>query len=122
MADNYLETRYAEVFENNSNSSKQGFTRPFLDLLLRKSTTSQAETKGYRIHELQVKAVLRSVELAFEKGAVCYALNEDGTALFHIISDEEFVQGRIAQTIILKTLEMGLAYNIVNNNTIKIFK
>ena len=122
MADNYLETRYAEVFENNSNRNKLAFARPCLDLLIRKSATSQSEPSEYKIHQLQAEAILRSVELAFEKGTVCFTINEDGSALLHIKSDDKFVQGRIAQTIILKAAEMGLAYSLIDSNLIKLFK
>lgn len=106
MADNYLETRYAQIFENGGNNVKHFVSKPSLDSLLRKSLSKKADTT-YKVHPLQAEAIIRTVEEAFKKNTVGYTREEDKILLTVNCSDP-FLKGKICQIMELKAAEMGL--------------
>lgn len=110
MADNYLESRYREIFENQGSPARKGGAS--LDMILRKSAEQGEPDPAYKVHALQVGAIVRSIRLAFGEIECC----SDGPVITIAIPDD-FTAGRIAQTALLKASEMGLhaAFSLEHN-------
>ncbi len=106
MADNYLETRYAQIFENGGGSVKHAASKPSLDSLLRKSLSKKADP-SYKVHPLQAEAIIRTVEEAFEKDTVSYTREKD-RILLTVNCADPFLKGKICQIMELKAAEMRL--------------
>ncbi len=120
MADNYLETRYEQVFGREGATVKHGASKPSLDTLL-KRTLSKTYDASYKLHHLQAEAIVRSAESVFGKDSVRYTEN-DGQISLRINCDNPFTAGRIYQVMELKAAEMGLGLNILNDNNIELIK
>lgn len=58
MADNYLEKRYDEVFGSGKSFPKSHPSRPSLDTLLLKNRSYRGFVKDYKVHQLQLDAIL----------------------------------------------------------------
>ena len=80
MADNYLEKRYEEVFGKGTGAAK-GPQRPGLDNLLRRNRSYRGYDAGYRVHPLQIKAIL-SVNTLTASGMNAQRLR------FHAVTEE----------------------------------
>jgi len=120
MADNYLETRYEQIFGREGATVKHSAARPALDSLLKK-TLSKTFDVSYKVHHLQAEAIVRSAESVFGKDSVRYTEN-DGKISLSINCGDPFTSGRIYQVMELKAAEMGLGLNILNNNNIELIK
>ena len=120
MADNYLETRYEQIFGAGGGAAKHTAARPSLDALLRRSRAAQTDP-SYRVHPLQAEAVVRTVEIAFGKDAVTFRSDED-RIIFTVHSDDPFTAGKICQVMELKAAELGLGLNYLKDNDIELIK
>ena len=120
MADNYLETRYEQIFGAGGGAAKHSAARPSLDALLKRSRTAQTDP-SYKVHPLQAEAVIRSVEIAFGKDAVTFRSDED-RIIFTVHSSDPFTAGKICQVMELKAAELGLGLNYLKDNGIELIK
>ncbi len=120
MADNYLETRYEQIFGAGGGAAKHSAARPSLDALLRRNRTAQTDP-SYKVHPLQAEAVIRTVEIAFGKDAVSFKADKD-RIIFTVRCDDPFTAGKICQVMELKAAEMGLGLNYLENNDIELIK
>ncbi len=120
MADNYLETRYEQIFGAGGGAAKHSAARPSLDALLRRSSAAQTDP-SYKVHPLQAEAVVRTVEIAFGKDAVSFRSDED-RIIFTVHSDDPFTAGKICQVMELKAAELGLGLNYLKDNDIELIK
>ncbi len=93
MADNYLEKRYDEIFSGNNygsnsgrssgrSSSIQGSAWPTLDRLLLKNRSYRGYDSSYKVHPLQMKAIL-GVNCLLASGMNAQTLR------FHPVTDKE---------------------------------
>ena len=105
MADNYLETRYAQVFENNGGARVS--TRPSIDSWLKRECEGADRDVSYKVHSLQVEALIRTLRIAFPEVKASYDTGDCSLAL-EILMDSEFDAGRAFQIVALKASEMGL--------------
>ena len=58
MADNFLEKRYDEVFGRSSSPTGPSVKKPTLDKLLLKNRSYRAFDKNYKVHQLQLDAII----------------------------------------------------------------
>ena len=105
MADNYLETRYAQVFENNGGARVS--TRPSIDSWLKRECESADRDASYKVHPLQAEALIRTLRIAFPEAKASYDTG-DGSLALELLMDSEFDAGRAFQIVALKASEMGL--------------
>lgn len=105
MADNYLESRYREIFENQGSPARKGGAS--LDMIMRKSAKQGVPAPSYKVHALQIAAIVRAVKLAFGELDAQTSCS-DGPATISLEVPDDFTAGRIAQTALLKATEMGL--------------
>ena len=102
MADNYLEPRYAQVFENNGGARVS--TRPSID-----SCEDADRDSSYKVHPLQAEALIRTLRIAFPEAKASYdTCQSDGSLALELLMDSEFDAGRAFQIVALKASEMGL--------------
>lgn len=106
MADNYLETRYEQIFEGGS--VRKSSLRPSIDLWVQSETEEHTKKGFYNIHSLQVQAVERTIRKAFPNVVFNYVQLEDGSVQVDINSNSAFEAGRIYEILSLKSEEMGL--------------
>lgn len=105
MADNYLETRYAQVFENNGGARVS--TRPSIDSWLKRECESADRDASYKVHPLQAEALIRTLRITFPEAKASYDTG-DGSLALELLMDSEFDAGRAFQIVALKASEMGL--------------
>lgn len=120
MADNYIEKRMAEIaagVRTSAGSRNMGF-----DSLAKKSSASNTAARhmdpSYKIHPLQIAAILNAASLcaiqgvkAIHNGDGCIAIvPESGAEAVNM-----FAAGRLAQSVILKAHDMGLAAAILDS-------
>ncbi len=118
MADNYLETRYEQIFGKEGAATKHGATKPSLDSLLKRTLTTSYDT-SYKVHHLQAEAIVRSAETVF--GKECISCKEtDGKIYLSIDCDDAFTSGRIFQVLQLKAAEMGLGLKNFKDNYLEL--
>lgn len=118
MADNYLESRYEEVFEKGASSPARHASKPSLDTLAHHCGLAQEADGTYRVHPLQIEAVTRTLGYIFPKGCPEVEYHESGEAVLHLRGADAFENGRMAQIISLKACEMGLMCTICDHNTL----
>lgn len=107
MADNYLETRYAQVFENNGGARVS--TRPSIDSWLKRECEDADRDSSYKVHPLQAEALIRTLRIAFPEAKASYdTCQGDGSLALELLMDSEFDAGRAFQIVVLKASEMGL--------------
>ena len=87
MADNFLEKRYDEVFGRNS-ASGPSVKKPTLDKLLLKNRSYRAYDKNYKVHQLQLDAII-GVNTRVASGANAQTLR------FHIVNGGEKAAGML---------------------------
>ncbi len=109
MADNYLETRYAQVFENNGGARVS--TRPSIDSWLKRECESADRDASYKVHPLQAEALIRTLRIAFPEAKASYDTG-DGSLALELLMDSEFDAGRAFQIVALKASEMGLRVSL----------
>ena len=105
MADNYLETRYAQVFENNGGARVS--TRPSIDSWLKRECEETDRDASYKVHPLQAEALIRTLRITFPEAKASYDTG-DGSLALELLMDSEFDAGRAFQIVALKASEMGL--------------
>ena len=106
MADNYLETRYEQIFEGGG--ARHSSLRPSIDLWVQSESKKHTRQGVYKIHPLQVQAVERTIRKAFPNVEFSYTQLEDGSVQVDIHADTPFEAGRIYEILSLKSEEMGL--------------
>ncbi len=106
MADNYLETRYEQIFEGSG--ARHSSLRPSIDLWVQRESEMHTRQGFYKIHPLQVQAVERTIRKVFPNVTLNYTQLEDGSALVDIRAVTPFESGRIFEILSLKSEEMGL--------------
>ncbi len=121
MADNYLETRYEEIFGKGSSPAGHAPGKPSLDTLLKRTANSSYDLT-YKVHPLQADAIVRTVESVFDKGVATYESNSEGIITFTIHSTDLFLTGKIGQVIELKAAEMGLGVKYLDHQNIELIK
>lgn len=109
MADNYLETRYAQVFENNGGARVS--TRPSIDSWLKRECEGADRDSSYKVHPLQAEALIRTLRIAFPEAKASYDTG-DGSLALELLMDAEFEAGRAFQIVALKASEMGLRVSL----------
>lgn len=109
MADNYLETRYAQVFENNGGARVS--TRPSIDSWLKRECESADRDASYKVHPLQAEALIRTLRITFPEAKASYDTG-DGSLALELLMDSEFDAGRAFQIVALKASEMGLRVSL----------
>lgn len=125
MADNYLETRYAQVFENNGGARVSA--RPSIDSWLKRECEETDRDASYKVHPLQSEALIRTLRIAFPSAnASCDTCPGNGSLTLEILMDSEFDAGRAFQIVALKASEMGLHAALKEGNggrvLIEVFK
>lgn len=113
MADNYLETRYAQVFENNGGARVS--TRPSIDSWLKRECEDADRDASYKVHPLQAEALIRTLRIAFPEAKASYDTG-DGSLALELLMDAEFEAGRAYQIVALKASEMGLRVSLKEGN------
>lgn len=128
MADNYLETRYEQVFSQKGGARRSLPSKPSLETLLSRYNglplKGPAENigadSGTSVHRLQLEAVMRCAEYydfnldghCCDNGSACICF-EHGSRLFEA--------GALAQVLALKATELGLwADVLVDENLVTI--
>lgn len=110
MADNYLEKRYEEVFGNHS-VKKAPVGKPSLDTLLSRINSFQQFDLTYKVHPLQLEAILCSAKKLGYSGFDFTCEFSDSIATVHVGSNSgssPVLLGAIIQIISLKAAELGL--------------
>ena len=108
MADNYIEKRMEELRSGASSQSQAQIRN--LDSLVVKSAEKAAMDPEYKVHSLQLAAIMvtvkradiSDVEVSAADGAVIVSPSDASDAAAMINA------GRVVQTVILKANEMGL--------------
>lgn len=117
MADNYLETRYAQVFENNGGARVS--TRPSIDSWLKRECESADRDASYKVHPLQAEALIRTLRIAFPEVKASFDTG-DGSLALELLMDSEFDAGRAFQIVALKASEMGLRVSLKEGSGVKV--
>jgi len=110
MADNYLEKRYEEVF-GKSNGKKVSVSKPSLDTLLARINAFQGFDPSYKVHPLQIEAIVSSAQKISHPGIIFAYEYSDSIATVSIsfpAEPDSILLGAIIQTISLKAAELGL--------------